>query len=187
MGGLSVHGVDLGARWAARQRSTGHILDGKLVAATTVNCPNCAGGYRMTASAKLRTQAIGAQEPTDGLSTPTVGLSTSTRFSTRTSTAGAHSNRRTRRHTWTAAALTRDSYTTAIQPYTSSQIVVGGGVATGGLPPTTSTSSGRDRSQSEPWSDRVELLPTRPNGRERPTQWHQTDVGRLHQSRCGAT
>jgi hypothetical protein len=50
-------------------------------------------------------------------------------------------NRRPRRPTWTAAAPTRDSYTTATQPYTSSRTVAGGGVATGRLPSTTSTSS----------------------------------------------
>jgi hypothetical protein len=74
-----------------------------------------------------RSTAEASPEPTNGLNTPTVGLSTSTRFSTRTSTAAGHSYRRTRRHTWTAAAPTQDSYTTPTQPYTSSQIVVGDG------------------------------------------------------------
>ena len=83
----------------------------------------------------------GIQEPTDGLNTPTVGLSTSIRFSTRASTPAAHFNHTTRRPTWTAAAPTRDSYTTATQPSASSRTVAGGGVATGRLPSTTSTSS----------------------------------------------
>src|SRR5271169_1349020 len=97
-----------------------------------------------------RSTAEASREPTDGLNTPTVGLSTSTRCSTRPSTARAHSNPRTQRHTWTAAAPTRDSYTAATQPYTSSPIVAGGGVATGRLLSITSTSSGPDRSQATP-------------------------------------
>src|SRR5262249_21310921 len=69
----------------------------------------------------------------------------------------AHSNPRTPRHTWTAAAPTQDSYTAATRPYTSSRIVGGGGVATGRLLSTTNTLSGHDRSRNSsscytPWA-----------------------------------
>ena len=60
----------------------------------------------------------------------------------------AHSNRRMRRHTWTAAAPTRAFCIAAIPPYTSSPIEVGSGAATGGLPSTTCTSSGPDRASN---------------------------------------
>jgi hypothetical protein len=87
----------------------------------------------------------GIPGPADGLSTPTVELSTSTRCSTPTSTARAHSNPRTPRHTWTATAVILDSCTTATRPYTSSPIEVGAGAAPGELPSTISTSSTHER------------------------------------------
>src|SRR5436309_7124215 len=88
-----------------------------------------------------RSTAEPSQKPTDGLHTLTVGLSTSIRFSTHASTPAATSNRRTRRPTWTAAAPTQESFTTATPPCASSQIVAGGGVVATGRLPTINTSS----------------------------------------------
>ena len=63
--------------------------------------------YPWKTTTPRRSTAETSPEPAGGLSTPTVEPSTSTRFSTRTSAARAHSNPRTPGHTWTAAALTR--------------------------------------------------------------------------------